>query len=103
MEDEPQMEVSLDDFTLVENESGEKYDAEGRKRLIEEEDRAIVWTLAGSDSGGGAGIQADLKTFQGLGLHGCSITSSITAQNSEGVDGVFPVRRGCGTGSSGRA
>jgi hydroxymethylpyrimidine kinase/phosphomethylpyrimidine kinase/thiamine-phosphate diphosphorylase len=84
------IEVSLDDFTLVNKESGTEFNAAERKRLLEEEDRPIVWTLAGSDSGGGAGIQADLKTFQTLGVHGCSITSSITAQNSAGVDGVFP-------------
>ena len=51
----------------------------------------IAMTIAGSDSGGGAGIQADLKTFAALGVYGCSAISSLTAQNTQGVQGVFPV------------
>jgi hydroxymethylpyrimidine/phosphomethylpyrimidine kinase len=51
----------------------------------------IALTIAGSDSGGGAGIQADLKTFSALGVFGCSVVSSLTAQNTLGVQGVFPV------------
>ncbi|MDJ0835964.1 MAG: bifunctional hydroxymethylpyrimidine kinase/phosphomethylpyrimidine kinase [Acidobacteriota bacterium] len=45
----------------------------------------IAWTIAGSDSGGGAGIQADLKTFQGLGVHGCTVLVALTAQNTREV------------------
>src|ERR1043165_7478257 len=45
-------------------------------------------TVAGSDSGGGAGIQADLKTFAALKTHGVSVITSITAQNPRGVSGV---------------
>ncbi len=51
----------------------------------------IVWTVAASDSGGGAGIQADLKTLFDLQTYGCSLITAITAQNTQGVDAVFPV------------
>lgn len=48
-------------------------------------------TIAGSDSGGGAGIQADLKTFQELEVFGLSALTAVTAQNTVGVHGVFPM------------
>lgn len=51
----------------------------------------IALTIAGSDSGGGAGIQADLKTFSALGVFGASVIASVTAQNTLGVQGVFPI------------
>ena len=53
--------------------------------------KIIVLTVAGSDPTGGAGIQADLKTLHALGLYGVSVISAITAQDSTGVRGVFPV------------
>jgi len=48
-------------------------------------------TIAGSDSGGGAGIQADLKTFQELGVFGMTALTAVTAQNTLGVQDVFPL------------
>ncbi|WP_349409420.1 bifunctional hydroxymethylpyrimidine kinase/phosphomethylpyrimidine kinase [Pseudalkalibacillus sp. SCS-8] len=48
-------------------------------------------TIAGSDSGGGAGIQADLKTFQELEVYGMSVITAVTAQNTLGVQGVYPM------------
>lgn len=48
-------------------------------------------TIAGSDSGGGAGIQADLKTFQELDVYGMSAITAITVQNTLGVSGVYPL------------
>jgi hydroxymethylpyrimidine/phosphomethylpyrimidine kinase len=50
-----------------------------------------VITVAGSDPSGGAGIQADLKTFSALGMYGGAVITALTAQNTQGVTGVFPV------------
>jgi hydroxymethylpyrimidine/phosphomethylpyrimidine kinase len=51
----------------------------------------IALTIAGSDSSGGAGIQADLKTFAALGVYGASVITALTAQNTEGVSGIHQV------------
>ena len=52
---------------------------------------AIAVTIAGSDSSGGAGIQADLKTFSALGVYGASVITALTAQNTRGVSGIHDV------------
>jgi hydroxymethylpyrimidine/phosphomethylpyrimidine kinase len=52
---------------------------------------AIAVTIAGSDSGGGAGIQADLKTFSALGVYGASVIAALTAQNTRGVRAIHDV------------
>jgi len=52
---------------------------------------AIAVTIAGSDSSGGAGIQADLKTFSALGVYGASVIAALTAQNTKGVTGIHDV------------
>ena len=51
----------------------------------------IVLTIAGSDSGGGAGIQADIKAISATGGYACSVITALTAQNTQGVFGIHPV------------
>lgn len=51
----------------------------------------IALTIAGSDSSGGAGIQADLKTFSALGVYGASVIAALTAQNTKGVTAIHDV------------
>ena len=55
--------------------------------------RVPTLTIAGSDSSGGAGIQADLKTFSAIGTYGMSVITAITAQNTEGVFAVEELSR----------
>ena len=51
----------------------------------------VAVTIAGSDSGGGAGIQADLKTFSALGVYGASVITALTAQNTREISGILDV------------
>ena len=53
--------------------------------------KPIVWSIAGNDSGGGAGLTADQRMADACGVHLCPVVSTITAQNSLGVDGVYPL------------
>jgi len=55
--------------------------------------RPVVWSIAASDSGGGAGIQADLNTIHSHECHGCTLITAITAQNSVAVEKIHPLRQ----------
>ena len=55
------------------------------------ENKKIVMTIAGSDPSGGAGIQADLKIFSALGLHGISVITCVTAQNTQKVESIHQI------------
>ena len=62
-------------------------------------EKRIAMTIAGSDSGGGAGIQADLKTFAAMGVYGASTVTAVTAQNTLGVTAIHEIPAGNHCGS----
>lgn len=57
----------------------------------QKKNRPIVWSIAGSDCGGGAGIQADIKTFEDFSVHGCSAITAVTAQNTQALGSINAV------------
>lgn len=59
--------------------------------MTEKKPPPIVWSIAGHDSGGGAGLSADQRAADALGVHLCPVVAAVTAQNSQGVDAVFPL------------
>ncbi|WP_171734466.1 bifunctional hydroxymethylpyrimidine kinase/phosphomethylpyrimidine kinase [Vibrio sp. 99-70-13A1] len=61
------------------------------KNTISDLTTPIVLTIAGSDSGGGAGIQADIKAMSATGSFACSVITAITSQNTQGVSAIFPI------------
>ncbi len=64
---------------------------QNQKSKIKNPSPPIAWTIAGSDPCGGAGIQADLKTMNAFGVHGCSVVTALTAQNTLGVQALESV------------
>jgi len=51
----------------------------------------VMWAVAGTDSGGGAGLAADVRTAAAMGVHACTVVAAVTAQHSQGVQAVYPM------------
>lgn len=66
-------------------------DGAAANAALKREIRPCCLTVAGSDSGGNAGVQADLRTFHAYGMHGCTVFAALTAQNPKGVYGIHGV------------
>ncbi len=86
----------LDQESIEANDKKEAEDQNKHSALTSEstliqKSRPIVWSIAASDSGGGAGIQADLNTIHSLKCHGCTVITAITAQNSISVEKIHPL------------
>nr|WP_164837266.1 bifunctional hydroxymethylpyrimidine kinase/phosphomethylpyrimidine kinase [Vibrio alfacsensis] len=76
---------------MAQQSNQEQPSAESKTQTTVPSTTPIVLTIAGSDSGGGAGIQADIKAISATGSFACSVITAITSQNTQGVSAIFPI------------